>query len=74
MDETGVNHTSVARRNITKRHMKFGFSHALPLPNIGMHSASNKIKRSGNLAEWREFINFRAGKMKSDDTILASKM
>ena len=67
MDATGVNHTSVARRNVTKRNMKLGFSPALPLPNIGMNSASNKFKPSGNLAEWCEFIDFRAEKMKSDD-------
>ena len=67
MDATGVNHTSVARRIDKKRNVKFGFGPASPLPNIGMHSASNKFKRSGNLAEWREFINFRAEKMKSDD-------
>ena len=67
MDATGVNHTSVARRNDTKRNVKFGFGPTSPLPTIGLHSASNKFKRSGNLAEWREFINFRAGKMKSDD-------
>jgi hypothetical protein len=67
MDATGVNHTFVARRNDTKRNVKFGFSPASPLPNSGMHSASNRFKRSGNLAEWREFINFRAEKMKSDN-------
>ena len=32
----------------------------------GMNSASNRFKRSGNFAVWREFIDFR-GKMKSDD-------
>ena len=47
--------------------MKFGFCPVSPSPNIGMHSASNKFKRSGNLAEWREFINFRAEKMKSEN-------
>ena len=67
MDATGVNPTSVARKIVTKRNIRFGFCPVSPSPNIGMHSAANRFKRSGNLAEWREFINFRAEKMKSDD-------
>ena len=67
MDATGVNYTSVAGKNDKQRYMKFGFCPVSPSPNIGMHSASNKFKRSGNLAEWREFINFRAEKMKSEN-------
>jgi hypothetical protein len=62
-----VNHTSVARRNDTTRNVKFSFSPASPLPNIGMHSASNKFKRSANFAEWRELVKFCAENMKSDD-------
>ena len=61
-----MNHTSVARKFDKKRNVKF-FGPVSPPPNIGMHSASNKFKRSGNLAEWREFINFRAEKMKSEN-------
>ena len=47
--------------------MKFGFCSASPSPNIGMHSASNRFKRSGHFAEWREFIKFRDDQMKYDD-------
>jgi hypothetical protein len=47
--------------------MKFGFCPVSPSPKIGMHSASEKFKRSGNLAAWRALINSRAEKMKSDD-------
>jgi hypothetical protein len=67
MDATGVNPTSVARKFDKKRTMKFGFCSVSPSPNIGMHSASNRLKRSGNFAMWREFNDFCADKMKSDD-------
>ena len=67
MDAMGVNHTSVARKIDKKRNMKFGFCPISLSPNIGMHSASNRFKRSGNLAEWREFVNFRAEKIKFDN-------
>jgi hypothetical protein len=67
MDATGVNPTSVARKFDKKRTMKSGFCSVLPSPNIGMHSASNRFKRSGHFAEWREFIKFRDDQMKYDD-------
>ena len=68
MDATGVNPTSVARNfDKKKNNKKFGFCSVSPSPNTGMHSASSRFKRSGQFAEWREFIKFRDDQMKYDD-------
>ena len=52
--------SSVASSNIDQKIEKLETCATPKSPNYSLHSASNKILRSGDLALWREFILFRS--------------